>query len=372
MRAVAALPLTVKLGRRPPDPLHVPLRLKAYLDKTQIRVALPTTLDYYTKASASINRMYDNADWGCCVLSSAYHGEGVWSANDIGTAVVGTDQEVLDAYHSICGPGDPGCVITRVLDVWKSNGLKFNGVTKKIDGYVAVDWTDATQVKVAMLLFGAMKIGINLPQAWTQNAVWDITSTPIVGGHDVLPCGWNDQGVQVSSWGRIYTITWRAFQSRQWLEEAWTMLAPDWYGKDNLAPCGIDANTLRKDLIAIGGGQIPPIDPTPPPVPVPPTPVPPVPVPPVPLPPTPVAFPNYVGTVTGQIPVGALGQMRSVTLQATLKPVTAGSPEMAPAVPWVTVLGDVLGLLVAVRERDMVRALALIEKIAQDLGLATN
>ncbi len=68
-----------------------------------------------------------------------------------------------------------------------------------------------------------------------------------------------------------------------------------WYGCDKLAPCGIDASTLKVDLAKLGGGILPPIDP-----PVPPTPTPPVPVPPPYPPPTfTVQLPHIVaGTYT--------------------------------------------------------------------------
>src|SRR6185312_3355886 len=99
----------------------------------------------------------------------------------------------------------------------------------------------------------------------------------------------------------LRTITWRAFQSRQWLEECYAILAPDWYGNDQLAPCGVDAATLQADLAKLGGGVIPdigpaPTPPTPPRPPVPPPPGPPAPVPP-PAPPTPLFSLSFPRTV---------------------------------------------------------------------------
>src|SRR6185295_3554411 len=123
--------------------------------------------------------------------------------------------------------------------------------------------------------------------AWTQNDVWDVTNSGIVGGHDVTPIDYDSKGVYVASWGRIYLITWAAWTSRKWLDEYYASLAPLWYGNDQVAPCGLKVDELRTDLDKIGNGIIPDITPPPPPPP-------PVPTPPVP----------YAITLGGDLPAG--------------------------------------------------------------------
>jgi hypothetical protein len=269
------LPRTVRLGR---------IRRKAHpcvlkLDKYFTPTTPPPQTNYRAKAAYSIGRMYLNDQYGDCVIAGKAHALGVWSANDTdsGGLILATDQEVLDQYHGICGPGDNGCVITDVLDVMRSKGFVAGGKTYKIDGYVSCDWTNKLLVQTAQYIFGASSIGINLPEAWTQNSVWDVTSTRIVGGHDVTPIDWDDNGVYVASWGRIYQITWAAFTSKKWIDEYYVILSPTWYNNDKMAPSGINAAALKADLAKLGSGIIPPIDPGPVP-PVPPDP----PVPPVP------------------------------------------------------------------------------------------
>lgn len=275
---VEALPVTVKLGRKRPRSRTQALHFERYFK--QAAAPLPDKVDYAAKASYALGRMYLNDRYGDCVVASRYHAVGLWSGNDTDTQVVGTDAEVYSSYQTICGPGDNGCIITHVLDYMRSHGLPFAGKLHKIDGYVACDWRKQDEVKAAIYLMPACSIGLNLPQAWTSAAVWDVTNTPIVGGHDVCLVGYDSRGVQIASWGRIYTITWAAFTSTKWLEEMWVMLAPDWYNDDQLAPNGVDVAQLKADLAMIGQGQLPPIDPAP----LPPTP----PVPPVP--PTPSAL----------------------------------------------------------------------------------
>lgn len=268
LMAMQQMPTKVRLGRKPPTELHTRklLKLGDYLS-ADFLASLPDNLDWTGKASASLGRMYLNDQYGDCVIAGKYHTVGVLSANDVGTAAVGTDNEVYGVYQSFCGPGDNGCEIVRVLDKVCTVGVPLNGVTHKIDGYATVDWTNQQLVKAALYLFGNITIGINLPQAWTTNAVWDVTNTQIVGGHDVSVFGYSPQGVTISSWGRKYLITWAAFHSKKWLEEAYTLLGPDWYNGDNVAPNAIDVATLKSDLTKIGGGTVPSLDPPAPPVP---------------------------------------------------------------------------------------------------------
>lgn len=274
----------VKLGRIRPKARPQCLNLEKYFDVSKLASPPPEVVDYAPKAMDSLKRMYLNDRYGCCVISGKYHQVGIWSGNDSNTAIQGTDNEVYSMYQKICGPGDNGCMINSVLDYFRQNGLPFNGQIHKIDGYITADWTNKLLVQVGILLFGGGTIGVNLPQAWTcSNCVWDVTNSPMVGGHDVCLVGYNAQGVQISTWGSICTITWPAFLSRKYVEELYFELGQDWYGNDKLAPNGIDFATLKKDLDMINGGTIPPIDPPSPP-------------PPPPLP-TPTAGTGFTGAV---------------------------------------------------------------------------
>lgn len=294
---------SVKLGRRKPTKRFKGLWLHDYLPKDP--APAPASVDWTPKAMAGLNRMYLNDTYGDCVMASAYHEIALWTGNESGVAIQATDQEVYNAYESVCGPGDNGCVITDVLDHTKSVGLIAGGNPYKIADYIAVDSTKKNLLQIAINDFGTVKFGINLPNAWTTAQVWDVTNTGIVGGHDVSAVGYNAIGVLIASWGAIYTITWAALASTRWVEEAYIPLSPDWTSKANLSPSGLNVATLQADLATLGAGGVPSITPTPPPVPVPPTPTP-TPVPPVPTPtptPTPTTLPPLlqVAAVTGAI-----------------------------------------------------------------------
>ncbi len=270
--------------REYPDGSHkMTLKFGHYYDAAADKVQPVLATDWRTKAMPSLRHMYLNDTYGDCVIASAYHQVGLWTGNDTPNAVVGTDAEVLATYR-IWNPGsqDNGCVITQVLDYQKSHGIVLGGVIHKIDDYVSVDWTNKLLMQVAIEEFGTVKLGINLPQAWEQapdGGTWDVTNTPIIGGHDVSAIDYDNNGVWISTWGGTRQISWRAMASRTWVEEADLPLSPDWYGSDSLAPNGVNVVQLKADLAKLGGGVIPDPGPTP----VPPTPVPPIPVSPSPM-----------------------------------------------------------------------------------------
>lgn len=309
---------TVKLGRlKPPTAPQVP-RLKALMSFMPTATP-PRAVDYYTRARDSIRRVYLNNRYGCCVISGKAHALGVWSVHDGQPIVLATDEEIKDAYFGICGPRDNGCYIPRVLDVMR-RGIRFGGVSRTIDGYIALDPHDATQVKVATLLFGGICLAFNVPSQWSagfrDGAVWDVYDRMrFVGGHDVQCVGYDENYVYVSTWGGIAKVTWRAMAHPQIFDEAYAMLSPNWYNDDRLSPMGIDVEKLREYLRLLDSGIIPDWEaPTPPPAP--PVPPSPDPVPPAPPEPEPLVYRGTakVEPVTIQVPVGLLGRTESVTV----------------------------------------------------------
>ncbi len=264
---------TVRLGRKPPDRQRMrrAIRLADYFDPARMMVAPPDTLDLSSKAADVIAKMYLNDTYGDCVIASLGHVTGIWHAYEYGQSLIAQDSEIRSAYSTICGPGDNGCNIQQVLDYRKATGITLGGQVHKIDGYAAVDWSNQLLVKVAMNLFGPLTLGINLPSAWANGAdIWDVTNSSIVGGHDVPSLGYDAQYVPIATWASKRRITWAAFMAKDHIEECWCCLSLDWYGNNNLSPMGIDVATLQADLAAIGGGTVPPWNPTPTPTPPPP------------------------------------------------------------------------------------------------------
>lgn len=318
----ANLPTTVRLGAvlLPRHKRPVTVRLADYFNDRDL--AVPSAVDYYTKAAQSIARMYMNDTYGCCVISGKFHKLGVVTGNDTdsGGIILGTDTEVTKYYRGICGHlgNDSGCIITEVLDYLVKTGMSIGGKLFKIDGYVEVTNTVRKLVEAAVYTLGGVTIGVELPSAWTSNNIWDVTNTGIVGGHDVEIVGFDNNYLYVSSWGRLYKMTWAAFLSTRWVKECYATLAPFWYGSDKFAPSGFDAAGLKKALQDIGQGK-PPDDPspTPPPGPQPPGPS--------PVPTLPKNFGISLGVTTPWTAAGGGKYVASGTFSISINS-TAGEP----------------------------------------------
>lgn len=355
-RAVAALPQTVRLGRVRSRRLRTPLHLADFVDFAAADP--PPSKDWYTKAALSIARMYLNDRLGDCVVAGKAHAFGVWSANDpdSGGTIVGTDAEISSQYRQWCGHlgNDSGCVIDEVLNAILRTGMVLGGKTYRIDGFCGVDWTNKKLAQVALLLTGATTIGINLPEAWTNSSIWDVTNSRIVGGHDVTPCGYDEKGVYVSSWGRIYLITWAAFLQTRWVEEMWVMLSDTWYGPDKVSPAGLNAERLKEKFDTFKQGGVPDWEPVPVPPPLPP--VPPQP----PEPPVPQTFPNYEGIVA--LPFGL--SLPFVAIPDV--PAHVGAASFDP----VAVIQDLFAIYTAYQTGSIPAVEAAVKQLLADLGLS--
>lgn len=242
--------------------------LSYHIDKKKRTKALPPYTNWGARSAASDAQTYGNTQQGDCVIASALHRVGGWTGNETGTPAMSSDSEALQTYAKICGRGDPGCVITDVLDVAVSTGLPLGGVMHKISGYVAVDWTNKEELQTALAIFGpSVNIGFNLPAAYYDNAaasgfLWDVLSSAqmadIVGGHDVMFGDYGSSGVLLRTWGMIGTLTYAALAQPGLVTECYCSLSPDWTSLGGVAPNGLNVATLTADLTLLGQGTTPP------------------------------------------------------------------------------------------------------------------
>ncbi len=223
--------------------INASLDLSAY--SAAAAPVLPSQTDWLTKAKKSIAEMYLNATYGDCVIASLFHLVGVWTGNETGTPVIGTDQEVLATYRIWNPRGDNGCDISTVNNYWRDHGVVINGQVHKIDAYVSVDNTNWDIVKAAVAAGFMLKLGIDLPGAWEQTNdgdVWDVTNSRVVGGHDVPCIDFKDSlGGEIATWAGTRRITKAAFTSTKYITEAYAILSPDWYSVGQRRMHGINA-----------------------------------------------------------------------------------------------------------------------------------
>lgn len=224
-------------------------------------VNLPKLTNRREKAADCIKRMFCNDTKGCCVISSKFHGLGLVSAALNGTPILGTDAEVLSIYRYF-SPWDTGCNMAQVLDYMKATGIKMGGSIRKIDGYVAVNYTSKQLIMASIDLIGYLAIGMSLCNDWYSSNEGDLlipNNSRIVGGHEMCGYDYDEEGVIAGTWAGTRKIRWDAMTNGQFIDELYVPLLPEWYNTQGVAVSGINVADLRSDLDKIGGGTMPPI-----------------------------------------------------------------------------------------------------------------
>jgi hypothetical protein len=279
----------VKFGRNRPKN-RIRLHMRDYLRLKDLPPP-PTSADYSAAAQDALSKIFLNDQLGDCVVAAGYHLVGVETAN-ANAPFVASDAQVQGDYSGACGydPSNPssdqGCNEQSVFQYWQSQGFA-DGT--KLSGAVAIDGTNQVECKQSIYLFENSFFGVELPDAWVNSMpsasgfVWDVAGDPNhSNGHAFLGIGYNGQGVQISTWGLIGTITWAAiakYAVQSAGGELYALLTPDQIDKaKQTAPNGLTWADLEADFAAIGNvappTPQPPVPPTPQP-PVPPTPPPP-------------------------------------------------------------------------------------------------
>lgn len=342
------------LGRKPPTDEQrkkfLPLRPFVKL----IGRPVPTTDDYATKAQDALTKMMDNDAEGCCVITALAKLIGMENAyRPGGSVVVATDREVSRAYHDVGGPGDNGLYSPDALDWLRDKGMVFGGKLHKIEGYAAFDPTDPALTDAAFHWFGGLYFGVNLTSRQYNHAedtdTWDIDGTGVVGGHAIPFSMRFPDKCQLATWARQPVATRRLMQSRNWADEAFVVLGPDWFNAAGIDTNNVNVSALRDALAAVKAGGTPsiPTDPNPPPNP----------------PPGPVGPGNIHLTGTVQL----FSEMLPCVLDGTLDPAILAAAFPASVSTWVIVI-DVLNLVTAFRAGDWAAFAVALAKLESDLG----
>jgi hypothetical protein len=246
----------MKLGKRPVRHDQRTLHLANYLEA---HPPAKPAVDW-TKRADKVWGMMQNDQYGDCTCAAAAHAIQTWTANDSGKEITLSDDQVLAAYTAITGfkPGDPatdnGAVELDVLKYWRTTG--FDG--HKIAAFAALEPHNVEHVKVSIDLFGGCYIGLELPAVAQDQKVWSVPyygprgqgAPGSWGGHAVYCVAYDKLGVVCVTWGQLKRMTWSFWTA--YCEEAYAILAPDWFGEDFKAPSGFDLSQLQTDLAQVG------------------------------------------------------------------------------------------------------------------------
>jgi hypothetical protein len=236
-----------KLGKLPPKPAK--FKLKKYLGPAL--PPPPTQIDW-TMALTEDWGMDANDRYGDCVYVASAHILMLATAAGDGL-VVPSAQDVLNAYSAGTGfdpSTDNGDTVVHGLQYMVTTGM----CGQKCDAFAEVDKTDKLAMMQAIALFGALDVGVNLPQSAMDTfgkQVWsDIQDTRILGGHCVPVFAYDEQTVKLVTWGQEQFATWGWLL--HYIDEAVAPLFFAWARNSvNCDPDGFDLITLETDLSVI-------------------------------------------------------------------------------------------------------------------------
>jgi hypothetical protein len=230
----------------------------------------PKSVDRASRLPANIGMMA-NDQYGDCTIAAAAHMVQSWTTYaERGTLTI-PDADIVSAYLSI-SPNDQGAYMLDALNLWYKTGVG----PDRIEGFVEVAPADLIQAKLAIQYFGALYIGMGLP----DENLYGPWTTPTgdknpYNGHAVCLIGYNDetQMFKVCTWGEIWDMSYEWY--KKYTDEAYAALNDiSLIQASGKTPSGFEWNTLIRDIAHIGDPIADPVPiPAPEPLPVP-TPIP--------------------------------------------------------------------------------------------------
>jgi hypothetical protein len=186
-------------------------------------VPIPDQVNWYAEVPEWMMLMNDTI--GDCVIAAIMHVLMAVSSY-VDKHLIPTDNDAETTYSAITGydpadsSTDQGTYMlgqNGAIQYWTTKGITIGGVTNKLDACLVLSKTNVSQWKRALMVFGNMLVGIQLPTGIVPEdgeppMLWDDPSGPVEGGHEILILGYMtlSNGVVlyvIISWGRIYHAT---------------------------------------------------------------------------------------------------------------------------------------------------------------------
>src|SRR6266550_198625 len=251
-----------KMGRKRAVARGPRLLLKNYV--RPLITGKPEAADYTVAAKDVLSQVLGNTSLGDCTAAAAFHIAGAMMANAGAQPTWDLQSQVVPFYSATGGyiPGKPstdnGANEVDVLNYWQNYGLLHDG-SHAILSWMAVDPSDRDEIETAIWLFENVYFGIEMPEAWVapcptrSGFVWDVYGGPNPdNGHAFAGLGYNKEGVKISTWGMLGTLTWAAIEKYATHEdggELYTVLSADSIMKaTSKAPNGLDILQLTDDI----------------------------------------------------------------------------------------------------------------------------
>jgi len=177
-----------------------------------------------------------------CTIAGAAHGVTVYHGM-VSQKHIPALQSVIRIYNHLTGGIDSGLYMLDVIKYWRSTGIE----DSKIYAYASVNKINHTHVKQAISIFGGLFCGFqcqeNVLDEFKDKKPWQ-PGKKINAGHAVYVTGYNDDGVEVLTWGTTQLGTWEWWDEH--VDESFALLPPE--AKIEGFTTGFDFERLKKDL----------------------------------------------------------------------------------------------------------------------------
>jgi hypothetical protein len=189
--------------------------------------------------------MYANDEIGDCTVAGMAHGVTVYHGMVVQRHIPELIN-VIKIYNFLTGGNDTGLYMLDVVKYWRSTGIE----DSKVYAYTSVSHTNHLHVKQAISLFGGLLVGFQCQEKvieeFANNKPWK-PGKLVNAGHAVYVTGYNDDGVEVLTWGSTQKGTWAWWDAC--VDEAYAMLPPE--AKLVGFTPGFDFDRLKKDLAEV-------------------------------------------------------------------------------------------------------------------------
>jgi hypothetical protein len=246
-----------KYGKTPARINSVQLKLADYFDHASVLPKIPAEFGHENLVHAW--EMLGNDEFGDCVWAGAAHETMSWCA-DAGQKPVFTPDSVLSDYTAVTGfnPDDPSTDQGTDMQVAASYRRRVGivdatGKRHKVGAYIALTPGDPDQLAAATYIFGAVGVGIRVPDyaeaEFDAGKPWDVRhgNPKILGGHYISSLARRSGNFCVATWGAIQEMT-PAFY-RRFCDEAIVYLSREFLTAGR-SPEGFDLAQLTADLKA--------------------------------------------------------------------------------------------------------------------------
>ena len=247
--------MPLKMGKLVPKFHPKTLLFKNYVSDTLPAPAEKVFREYKVPDEAKL--MYGNDQIGDCTCAGAANLI-ILTTCHTGDVVIPDVEDVIALYTAVSGydpttgANDNGAAMTDVLNYLHTTGLSGH----KILAWAQIDHTNLEHRKLAVDLFGATYVGVQLPfhasAQFNRGDSWEVVPyDSIEGGHAIIHPGYGSLGddyVTWAKWDQKASSAW----SKAYIDEEYVVVTEDWIDQATQeTPGGLNLDALLADLKAL-------------------------------------------------------------------------------------------------------------------------